>query len=524
MIIFSLALVIAFLACSGIYRTVIAPTTQAAIDPTALALLTAAPNNDYNPVLPSQTTRNSAIEAPPLSSPTPMLTTPIPTLAGADTPIFYYTQPGDTLPAVAARFGVKPTEITSPSQDPLPTSGLIPPNQLLNIPRRLENTSAATKILPDSEVIYSPSAVDFDTKSFVNQTSGYLKTYSEWLASTGMTSGAAVVERIATDYSINPRLLIALLEYQSHWVFGKPLSLKQTDYPLGLDDLQEKGLYHQLAWAANQISAGYYGWRNGTLTALTFPNGSRLRLAPDLNAGSVGLLYMFAQIDNIPDWAGVLYPATNSLPALVEKMFGNPWLRAQTVEPLFPTQLTQPDLILPFAPGLVWSLTGGPHPAWGSAGSLAALDFAPGSTEHGCVKSDAWVLAAATGTVIRSEYGVVVLDLDDDGHEATGWTILYLHIATEGRIAAGVKVSVGDKIGHPSCEGGVADGTHFHIARKFNGEWIDADGPLPFILDGWQAHFGSQPYLGSLTRGNDVVTASRTASGGSYIFRDPQAP
>jgi LasA protease len=118
--------------------------------------------------------------------------------------------------------------------------------------------------------------------------------------------------------------------------------------------------------------------------------------------------------------------------------------------------------------------------------------------------------------VLRSDRAVVIIDLDGDGHEATGWTVMYLHIATEGRIAAGTWVAVGDKIGHPSCEGGVADGTHFHIARKYNGEWIEADGPLPFNLDGWIAHFGEEPYLGSLTRDNQVVIASRTAAPPSF--------
>jgi hypothetical protein len=36
-----------------------------------------------------------------------------------------------------------------------------------------------------------------------------------------------------------------------------------------------------------------------------------------------------------------------------------------------------------------------------------------------------------------------------------------------------------DRVGHPSCEGGSSSGIHIHIARKFNGEWVLADGGLP---------------------------------------------
>ena len=38
-------------------------------------------------------------------------------------------------------------------------------------------------------------------------------------------------------------------------------------------------------------------------------------------------------------------------------------------------------------------------------------------------------------------------------------------------------------------EGGHVTGTHVHIARKYNGEWIPADG-LAFNLEGWVAHDG----------------------------------
>jgi len=85
----------------------------------------------------------------------------------------------------------------------------------------------------------------------------------------------------------------------------------------------------------------------------------------------------------------------------------------------------------------------------------------------------------------------------------------------------GAWVEKGDLIGHPSCEGGEATGTHVHIARKYNGEWIYADGPIPFNLDGWIAHAGPKPYIGTLTKGNQIVTASQYGSFESVIRRVP---
>ncbi|RLT53418.1 MAG: hypothetical protein DWI67_03800 [Chloroflexi bacterium] len=37
-----------------------------------------------------------------------------------------------------------------------------------------------------------------------------------------------------------------------------------------------------------------------------------------------------------------------------------------------------------------------------------------------------------------------------------------------------------------------------HLARKYNGEWIAADGPLPFELGGWRAVTGAKKYQGQL--------------------------
>jgi murein DD-endopeptidase MepM/ murein hydrolase activator NlpD len=267
-----------------------------------------------------------------------------------------------------------------------------------------------------------------------------------------------------------------------------------------------------------ELLAGYYGWRDGKLTGLTFPDGTTLRLAPDLNAGSVALQYMFSRHLNYADWLQAIDPDTG-FPALFTSMFGDPWERSQETGPLFPPDLTQYTFTLPFEVGALWAFTGGPHPAWEQESALAALDFAPAAAVSGCVESNAWVVAIASGQIVRSEGGYVVLDLDGDGFEQTGWVVLYQHIATKDRKPAGTVVNAGDPIGHPSCEGGTATGANVHIARKYNGEWVAAGDPLPFILSGWTAHAGSQMRQGSLTKGDKTITASPVSSPESEIIR-----
>jgi LasA protease len=482
--------------------------------PNSIEFKTPSPSLDFPTDQPKQT---GIMELTPQGILLGSTEIPTPGSIPVDTaPLLYYTQAGDTLPVVATRFGVEPDEINSPSGT-IPSAGLLTPNTLLIIPHVLVNTTSSAKVLPDSELVYSPSAIDFDVEEYINQAGGYLSNYREWLGSTQWTSGAEIISRIALENSINPRILLAILEFQSGWVLGQPTNPMQEDYPMGKVELSMKGLYPQLAWAVNQLSTGYYGWREGWMTDIQFSDGISARLAPDLNSGTVALQYYLAQLYNTPGWLGAL--DTNSgFPALYEKMYGNPWFRASEVEPLYPPNLTQPDLILPFLIGQVWSYTGGPHGAWERDGSRAAVDFAPGSTESGCVPSDAWIVAAAPGLIVRAEHGTVVQDLDGDGNEQTGWNILYLHVA-DMRVTEGDWVETSDFLGHPSCEGGIATGTHVHIARKYNGEWISADGPLPFVLSGWTVHAGSVPYEGTMTNGDKIISSSVYGSYESRIVR-----
>jgi LasA protease len=498
-----LIVVIAFGAIFGCAWTVVGPLNL--IGRLAPLLTPAANGTESAVIIPLAHQTETAKVARPTRQPT-ATATPLPQkTATPEPPILYYTQAGDTLNALSRRFNVDAiSEITSP--DPIPAEGLLNPGQLLLIPHHLDQTTSSEHVMPDSEVVFSPSALDFDVGQFVKDAGGYLYSYQEWHTN-GWNDGAKALYSVAENNSINPRLLLALIEYQGHWIYGKPASLSETDFPVGYIDYSKKNLYLQLSWAVQQLNIGYYGWRDGSVTSLTFKDGTTVRLSPDLNAGTVSLFYLMAQLYDQPNWAGAVYGA-NSLPALYEKMFGSPWERAQSVEPLFPATLTQPTLELPFRPGKFWSFTGGPHSAWGPDGARAALDFAPGTTEKNCYKSDDWVSAMASGLVVRAETGALVVDLDGDGYEQTGWAILYMHIATQDRVQVGTWVNTDDNIGHPSCEGGQATGTHVHIARKYNGEWILADGPLPFVLSGWQVHAEKDNYYGSMTRGADIVTSS----------------
>ncbi len=443
-----------------------------------------------------------------------------PTIEG-DT-VLYYTQSGDWLSAVANRFGVSSSEIASPKI--LPENGFLDQGTLLIIPDRLDKTvqyTSALQIIPDSEVVFSATSAGFNTEEYVRDAGGYLSTYREYLGTTAWTSGAQEIERLAFENSVNPRLLLALLDYEGHWVRGKPENKFRTDYPMGHENYRNKGMFAQMTWAVNQLSVGYYGWRSGTITEVTFSDGSTLRLEPTLNAGTVALMVLFSRQHSLNEWLRIM-DKNSGFASFYQDMFGDAWARADSIGTFFPPSLTQPDMILPFEPRITWSFTGGPHSAWGLDGPLAAIDFAPRTNKSGCVPTTTWILAMVSGLIVRSGNGVVMVDVDGDGSEQTGWNIMYLHVGTKDRVPLGQWVEQGDKIGHASCEGGNSTGTHTHIARKYNGEWMLANGPVPYVLDGWTVIAGDKSYIGKLVKGNRIVTADVYGQAWSLITRDDE--
>ncbi len=438
--------------------------------------------------------------------------------------LLYYSQSGDTLPALAARFNVSLSDVRSSTD--LPPTALLNPGTLLIIPKRItDSTTPNIQIIPDSEMVFSATAVNFDIAGYVSKAGGALSNYREYLGSTGWMSGADEIKRAAIENSINPQLLLAVLEYESHWVRGQPLDSLHTDYPMGYENQLDKGLFLQLEWAIDQLSIGYYGWRAGTLATLTFPDGTSLRIDPRLNAGTVAIQYLFAQLHSQSEWAQIIN-SKQGFSVLYNAMFGDPWSRGDIVNPILPPGLTQPVLTLPFEPHFEWSLTNGPHGAWLPSGAMAAVDFAPTSDHGGCAASPAWVEAAASGLIVRSENGVVVEDLDGDGYEQTGWDLVYLHIAAANSVSVGKWVNRNDHIGHPACVGGYETGTHLHFVRKYNGEWIPAGGPIPMVLSGWTVHNGSEPCNngfcpGTMTQNGQTITANSFGESQSIIFRNP---
>jgi murein DD-endopeptidase MepM/ murein hydrolase activator NlpD len=484
---------------------------QTYLPPTrAAGALVASPTPDVELILPTFT---------PLAPGLLSLDTPTPS------PMTYTVQSGDFLGKIAQSYGISVEELAAANNlDPL--YAIIYPGDVLLIPISPEQAPTAQitpqaassdyfKIIPDSELVYSPLGTLLNIEAFVRQQGGYLAYYSQEVEGETL-NGAQIVRRVAQNYSVNPRLLLAILEYRSQWVTNPNPAPSTLETPIVYIDDTRVGLYRQLAWTADKLNEGFYRWREKKIGLWQLADGSYIVPQPGINAGTAGVQNFFAKFDDQATWR--INTSPNGLYATYNKMFGYPFDWA--IEPLLPANLSQPALILPFEPGAVWAFTGGPHGGWDSGSAWAALDFAPPGEPMGCAPTEAWVTAVADGKIVRSENGAVVQDLDGDGLEQTGWSILYMHIETRDRVAVGQYVRAGERIGHSSCEGGFSNANHLHIARRYNGVWIAADDPqLNFVMDGWRVSGDGREYDGWLNKDGLSLQAWETVGPINQIQR-----
>ncbi|MFW5696223.1 MAG: LysM peptidoglycan-binding domain-containing protein [Phototrophicaceae bacterium] len=430
-------------------------------------------------------------------------------------------RPGDTLYGIAAAYGASLDALLAVND--LPDPNALSVGQVLALPDLPTMLTPGFKLVPDGRLVRGPGSSSFDVRAFVAGQPGYIRLVTDEVdtrqadgsAITEVLTGAQIVERISIEYSLDARLLLALTEYLAGWLSNPAPPEERRARPFNTD---REGFYRQLAWLANQVNAGYYGWRYRGWTTLEFSGTERYLYAPGLNAGTVALQYVLALHLDPAAWARAVN-GVQGFYSTYYAYFGDPF--AGVVDPVVPPDLTQPPLLLPFAQGEVWYFTGGAHGGWASGSAWAAVDFAPPDERQDgvfCFVSAYWVRAVADGVIARSEDGAVVLDLDGDGDESTGWTIFYLHIAEQDRVPVGARVRAGDPIGRASCEGGFSTATHLHIGRRYNGEWLPSDcfvcaphdSRPPFDMGGWTVvGIRNQEYQGYLDRGGERRTAEQ---------------
>ncbi len=456
---------------------------------------------------PKQTKPSSSKAKTPAPSAVPTVTPTvgamaIPTVNGSPY-IFHTVQEGETLGYIALLYDNDIDKLVALNHLKGPDALYV--KQTLRIPIKPNMAQAPVDVIwPDSEVVYSPAYVDFDIAKFVDSQNGYLKNYTELVDGHELT-GAQIVRQVAEQFSVGPRVLLALLEYYGKWVTKPAPSEMELSYPFGPKNPRGGSLYLAMAYTAKIINAGYYGYKQDGFWIFRLADYT-VALAPQkLTAGTVGMQNILAIHSDTETWKQTM--SSSGLLADYEALFGKfsnyplPWV--------VPSNLTQPPLSMPWPKGEGFYFTSGPHYAYIEGSGWAALDFSPPDVVGSCHYSDVPNTAVADGVIVTTRTGEVNLDLDGDGQIQTGWVMLYLHVVLDidTPIKLGQHVKQGEVIGYTSCAGGEAVSSHLHFARRYNGEWIDAGGAVPFDLEGWIVQPSTVPYEGTMKKGDKIYEA-----------------
>ena len=409
---------------------------------------------------------------------------------------------GDTLSGIAASYGTTLSALMAMNE--LSNPDLLAIGQIIKLPPPPQSNSPNIRTLSNKRLVRAGGANGFDVDGFVSSQPGLLSAIGDMVdtrradgvaISEFLTSGQ-IVERVSLEYSVDPRILLSILDYKAGLLSRNDPELAEQIFPLlslfDSEDQDHTGLYALLSWLADRLNQGFYGWKYRNKKIVELSGGARFWYHPDLNAASVAVQYIMSLLSDEASWKSDI--GEQGLIMVYRKYFGDPFADAAD---LVPTDLGQPDLTLPFPPGDVWLFTGGFHGGWGNGSAWAAVDFAPPleqDIQHFCYTSSFPLVAVADGTIARLGAGVVVLDLDRDDNEGTGWTILYLHVTRVDSLQEGQQIEAGQLLGYASCQGGFSTATHLHIARRYNGEWLPADCShcpenarvAPFVMSNWQ--------------------------------------
>jgi LasA protease len=202
---------------------------------------------------------------------------------------------GETLGYIAQLYGTTEEELLALNQ--LDNINLLFVGQALLVPTSASQVGPTFKIIPDSELVYGPAAAGFDVRQFVTLFDSYLLRYEETVENQPL-AGPEIVTLVAHRFSVNPRLLLAALEFRAGWV-SKPVGVVEQ-YPMGYVGSSQPGLYGQLSWAANELNLGFYGRSEGGRSAFSLADGTRLGFAPTINDGTAA----------VQKWLGAHYGAT----------------------------------------------------------------------------------------------------------------------------------------------------------------------------------------------------------------------
>ncbi|MGH2621075.1 MAG: dockerin type I domain-containing protein, partial [Anaerolineales bacterium] len=358
-------------------------------------------------------------------------------------------------------------------------------------------------LLSDGQFVWGPNVGPFNIGAYLRNRKSPLTPY------------AADLELWASYSSVNPKVLLTVLEIRDGWV---------TALPAGTPPL---AVSQRIEATAMQLAATFYehlhtwGARRSVLSnppaggpAIWYADGSVAVLDASTSSGTAAVAAVLAA-DAYPEGFSIQdVAAPAAFPIVFGALFPGTDLlnEANQINPLTapPANLLQ----MPFPLGATWTASG-PH-SWNGGNyppPFSSLDFFTGGGTCSA-PPNLYAVAAASGSVYRPFGYSCWLEIDHGG----GWVTSYYHLRN---LYSGAPLGRAAKVGTIACElcaGGFSTGPHLHFSLKFNGAYASLEGVK---LSGWTVHAGGVPYTsGSFDRDGSSLAAYSSINNDyqSYYF------
>jgi len=349
---------------------------------------------------------------------------------------------------------------------------------------------AAPALLSDGQFVWGPNVGAFNIGAFLRSRNSPLGPY------------AADLELWASYSSVNPKVLLTVLEIRDGWVTTlpagtPPLAVSQRIEATAMQ-LAATFYEHLHTWGARRLGLSN---RPAGGPAIWYADGSVAILDASISSGTAAIAAVLAA-DAYPEGFSIQDVAEPAaFPVVFGALFPGTDLLSETnqINPLTvpPASLLQ----MPFPLGATWTASG-PH-SWNGGNyppPFSSLDFFTGGGTCGA-PPNLYVVAAAAGSVYRPFGYSCWLEIDHGG----GWVTSYYHLRN---LYSGAPLGRAAKVGTIACElcaGGFSTGPHVHFSLKYNGAYVSLEGVK---LSGWTVHAGSVPYTsGSYERDGSSLAA-----------------
>ncbi|NIM95448.1 MAG: hypothetical protein GTO18_17260 [Anaerolineales bacterium] len=358
-------------------------------------------------------------------------------------------------------------------------------------------------LVSDGQFVWGPNVGQFVVHDYLDSNQSPLLSFSNQ------------IEEWTAYASINPQIVLSVLEVQHGWVTSIPEDIDEFTVSQEIESttmgLAVAFYDHLYTWGTRRSQ----GAPAGILPSLSFKEGPEIQLGDQGTSGSFAVASILAEGMNFEQWQDAISPQVETgFSATLKALFPN-------VDPLDTSNIINPEDLppndffqLPFPLAAEWTFNG-PH-SWcggdhcpGEPPDRSSIDFATNWAKDPPLP-DHFTVAAREGTgfIFTPTQSPLPcwIEIEHEIDPETIWTTSYYHLLKLGDPGSVGWIGRNDSlgvIGQEICNGGFANGAHVHFTLKYNGSFVDLDGVK---LSGWSVHSGPEPYTtGYLERDGTIL-------------------